>query len=105
MIRAAVALLAVALLAAGCGGSRHDSTRAKAIAEAHRKYDAAARRHTNFTSGPCLGTVARDWVADVAHDPRQGIDDDPKNQCAAFRHGDAHHFVELDPDGHLIRAG
>jgi hypothetical protein len=43
-------------------------------------------------------------VADIAHEPRQPVDDEPANQCARFRNGEAHHFVELDPDGALIRA-
>jgi hypothetical protein len=54
--------------------------------------------------GPCLGVIKDDWVADVAHDPRQDVDDDPANQCEAYRNGDAHHFVELDPDGTYIRS-
>jgi hypothetical protein len=28
----------------------------------------------------------------------------PANQCRRFRTGQAHHFVELDPRGGLIRA-
>jgi hypothetical protein len=43
-------------------------------------------------------------VADIAHDPRQAIDDAPENQCQRYRSGEAHHFVELAPDGQLIRA-
>jgi hypothetical protein len=43
------------------------------------------------------------WVVDVAHDPRQAVDDDPANQCEAYREGEADHFVELDPQGRLIR--
>ena len=57
--------------------------------------------------GPCIAQRLpglSDWVVDIAHDPRQPIDDDPANQCARFRDGQAHHFVELDPDGDLIRA-
>ena len=42
--------------------------------------------------------------ADVAHDPRQDVDDEPENECEAYRSGEAVHFVELDPDGELIRA-
>lgn len=45
-----------------------------------------------------------DWVCDVAHSPRQAIDDLPENQCAAFREGRAHHFVEVDPKCEFIRA-
>ena len=36
--------------------------------------------------------------------PRLGIDDDPANQCRRFRDGEAHHFVELTPEGEVIRA-
>ena len=54
--------------------------------------------------GPCLGVIKPDWVADVAHDPRRPVDDEPQNQCQAYRDGRAHHFVELDPAGHYIRS-
>lgn len=57
----------------------------------------------NLTSGPCLGIVAPDWVADIAHNPRQATDDEAQNQCAEFKSGQVHHFIELDPDGKLIR--
>ena len=55
-----------------------------------------------MSRGPCLRVIAFDWVAGVAHHPRQPIDDLPQNQCAAFRAGAAQHFVELDPTGKLI---
>lgn len=58
----------------------------------------------DFTNGPCLGMVAPDWVLDIAHNPHQSVDDEPENQCADFREGRAHHFIELDPDGQLIRS-
>ena len=44
-------------------------------------------------------------VADVAHDPRQPVDDDPANQCEEHPSGEADHFVELDPEGNFIRSG
>jgi hypothetical protein len=53
----------------------------------------------------CLGLIKPRWVADMAHDPRQDVDDDPENQCAAYREGKADHFVELDPEGEFIRSG
>ncbi|MEK7581520.1 MAG: hypothetical protein AAB512_04505 [Patescibacteria group bacterium] len=56
----------------------------------------------DMVNGPCLGKVADDWVLDIAHKPRQKIDDDPKNQCADFREGRVHHFIELDENGKLI---
>jgi hypothetical protein len=58
-----------------------------------------------MTNGPCLGVIEPNWVADVAHDPRTEVDDDPANQCAAYRSGEAAHFVEHDPDGNVIRSG
>ena len=57
--------------------------------------------------GPCLLNPIPDlpdWVCDVAHDPRQDVDNDPNNQCSAFREGTAHHFVEVDPNCELIKA-
>jgi len=36
-------------------------------------------------------------VCDVAHQPRQDVDNDRKNQCDAYHDGRASHFVEVDP--------
>lgn len=58
----------------------------------------------DFSNGPCLGKIAPDWVLDIAHSPRQTIDDKTQNQCADFKEGRVHHFIELDPDGKLIRS-
>lgn len=57
----------------------------------------------DMTSGPCLGSVGDDWVLDIAHNPRVPEDDKPQNQCADFKSGKVHHFIEFDPDGKLIR--
>jgi hypothetical protein len=98
-------LLAVLALAAGCGGDDDaGGERERAIAAAHLAYEEAAARGRDFADGPCLGVVLENWVADVAHDPRQEVDDLPENQCEAYRSGEADHFVELDPEGELIRA-
>jgi hypothetical protein len=66
-------------------------------------------KETYLESGPCLSDVnprwnVRDWVCDVAHSPRQDVDNDPKNQCIDYKIGEAHHFVEVDPDCGFIRA-
>lgn len=58
----------------------------------------------DLKDGPCLGKIADDWVLDIAHRPRTTVDDKPENQCVDFREGRAHHFIELDPDGQLIRS-
>jgi hypothetical protein len=70
---------------------------------AKRRFADARARGVEMSRGPCLGVIAAGWVADVAHDPRQSVDDLPQNQCDAYRTGQASHFVELDPQGRLIR--
>ncbi len=58
----------------------------------------------DLSSGPCLAeNLLQDWVCDVAHNPRQRIDDEPSNQCTSYREGKSHHFVEVDEDCNLIR--
>lgn len=57
-----------------------------------------------LSSGPCLGTIEHDWVADIAHNPRTIEDDQPENQCVDYRNGIAHHFLELQEDGTLLQA-
>jgi hypothetical protein len=70
-------------------------------------YHEAEANGVDLRRGPCIAERLpglEDWVADIAHDPRQPLDDDPGNQCQRFRSGQAHHFVELTPEGQLIRA-
>jgi hypothetical protein len=51
----------------------------------------------DFEAGQCLREeIIPDWSCDIAHSPRQTVDDDPVNQCVYFRTGQTHHFVELD---------
>lgn len=78
-------------------------TREQAIELAQQAYQDALARGEDLSLGPCLGVIMPGWVADIAHKPRQTIDDRPENQCAAFRSGEAGHFVELDPQGKVIR--
>lgn len=67
-------------------------------------YSSKKQAGIDFTNGPCLGNANNDWVVDIAHNPRQEIDDEPNNQCVDFLKNRAKHFIELDPDGNLIRA-
>ena len=69
-----------------------------------QKFVSAGR---DLSSGPCLSHnnldwQVQDWVCDVAHVPRTPGDDLEENQCLAFRVGEAHHFVEVDPECNLI---
>jgi hypothetical protein len=101
--------MAVVLAAfiAGCGGSSGASQgdRDKAVAAARFLYAGKAKQ--DLSSGPCLSESIpglSDWAVDIAHDPRRAVDDEPANQCQSFRDGETHHFVELTPEGQLIRA-
>lgn len=95
-------ILGLALVLAGCGGADADD---ETIALAKQAFEQAKAQGVDMTNGPCLGLIRPGWVADVAHDPREPVDDDPANQCAEYRSGEADHFVELDPDGNFIRSG
>lgn len=94
--------VAVAAAAAGCGGAEADP---ETVRLAKQAYERAKARGVDMARGPCLGVIKPGWVADVAHDPRADVDDEPANQCAAYREGKADHFVELDPAGNFIRSG
>jgi hypothetical protein len=61
----------------------------------------------DLSSGPCLLNPMQDysdWVCDVAHEPRQTVDNQPENQCSAFREGKTNHFVEVTPDCKFIQS-
>lgn len=77
----------------------------QAVGQARVLYLLKKEQGVDFSSGPCLSNdLMPDWVVDIAHNPRQKIDDQPQNQCQAYLEGRAAHFVELDPEGNLIRA-
>lgn len=103
--------LFVAGAIAGCGGGGDDSAKPsdqdRAVREAMHVFSDAKASGVDLSAGPCIAEQLRglpDWVVDIAHDPRQPVDDQAANQCRRFRDGEAHHFVELDPSGNLIRA-
>jgi len=65
------------------------------------------RNGVDLSAGPCIRNPfisPSSWVCDVAHNPRQPIDDLPENQCSAYISGEANHFVEVTPDCKFIRA-
>jgi len=102
-----VAALVLATGVAGCGTSAEDE-KLGAIEAAREAYAQATDDGRDLTTGPCLANPLdepyEDWVADVVHQPRQASDDEPGNQCSAYRDGKASHFVELDEYGHLVTA-
>jgi len=62
----------------------------------------------DFSNGPCLSEATlswdvNDWVCDIAHNPRQAVDNIKENQC--YDYGTiANHFVELTPECEFIKA-
>ena len=99
-------VLAVSAVA-GCGGGDSASQDDEDKAVAAAKFIYAGKAKQDLSAGPCLSEGIpglSDWVVDIAHDPRQPVDDQPANQCQSFRDGETHHFVELTPGGQLIRA-
>jgi len=65
-------------------------------------------QNLDYANGPCLSDNntewnINDWVCDIAHSPRQPVDDIAENQCSEFREGKARHFVEVGPDCNLIK--
>jgi hypothetical protein len=103
-----VAIASAALVAPGCGGNDvSEQEQDRAIGAAKQAYEEAVAEGEDLDIGPCIAEELPDlpdWVADVAHDPREDIDDEPENQCQRYRDGEASHFVELTPEGVLIRA-
>ena len=83
--------------------TQQNITQEEALINALNLYVQNNDKGVDFTKGPCLGTIAPDWVLDIAHNPRQPIDDQPENQCKEIRTGSAHHFVELTPEGNFIK--
>ena len=82
----------------------NEADRDLAIRLAEESYELAKSEGVDFSKGPCLDNdLMEGWVADVAHNPREEVDNLPENQCPAYS-DTAGHFVELDPDGNLIRA-
>jgi hypothetical protein len=59
----------------------------------------------DLTNGPCLSNeIISNWVCDVAHSPREAVDNLAENQCSAYREGLAKHFVEINIDCSFIKA-
>jgi len=99
----AVALVALVFLIKPVGDGEEERAKAACI-EACRNAKNAGQ---DLSNGPCLLdpiSEMPDWVCDVAHSPREDVDNLPENQCSAFRQGSAKHFVEVDVNCQFIKA-
>lgn len=76
----------------------------KAVTQAEVLFNQRRAKGEDLSDGPCLtNDLMKGWVVDIAHNPRQKVDDLEENQCKAYLEGRATHFVELDPNGKVIR--
>jgi len=63
-----------------------------AFSKSQEIYNEAVKQGLDLSSGPCLSNSLHGnqdypetmWVLDIAHNPRQDIDNLPENQCSAF---------------------
>eukprot|EP00824_Muranothrix_gubernata_P012986 TRINITY_DN27257_c0_g1_i1.p2 TRINITY_DN27257_c0_g1~~TRINITY_DN27257_c0_g1_i1.p2 ORF type:complete len:127 (+),score=23.03 TRINITY_DN27257_c0_g1_i1:26-382(+) len=94
------------VVASTLGGDQEEATtRCAALCTAHR-YDYEL---TAWNKGPCLSDHfpfdVPHYVCDVAHWPRQQVDNDPNNQCRDWnpQGGDKCAFVEVNTKCQVIR--
>lgn len=110
------AILFLALLLSGCAEVNKEITPQPAVAEEDetlsvaefciKACEGAKAEGRTLEHGPCLLNpmpINTDWVCDVAHYPRQQVDNRIEYQCSAFRGGAASHFVEVNPECKLIK--
>ena len=84
---------------------------ALALQKAQAIYQKAVDEGLDLSNGPCLSNELHGnpdypqtmWVLDIAHQPRVDVDDQPENQCSAYREGLAENFVEFSTQGQLIK--
>lgn len=89
----------------GCTTEKTEkSSNDQAVSQCVAICEMAKNEGKDLSSGPCLAeNYVEDWVCDVAHWPRQQVDNLPENQCPTFREGKTHHFVEVDENCKVIR--
>jgi len=98
------------VLLAGCPSQSDPAVTQHAKDACVKECQARLAKKEDLSKGPCLsdslsgGVIAPAWVCDVAHSPRQDVDNDRTNQCDAFHDGRADHFVEVDPSCGFIKA-
>ena len=102
-----IAFLIGIVIISGCIGQEEKlSDKDKAITACKNECNSRLNKEENLENGPCILdpiTEVPDWICDVAHDPRQPIDNQPENQCSSYREGRAHHFVEVDTNCEVIK--
>ncbi|MEM4703339.1 MAG: hypothetical protein QXP53_02555 [Candidatus Pacearchaeota archaeon] len=97
----AVLCLSILSIAASC----EKSDQLTLVDECKQVCQLALNQGRNLSNGPCLLDPMSNsaWVCDIAHTPRQNIDNLLENQCNAYRNGTSTHFIELTPECELIK--
>lgn len=103
-----IALLAMTVLIAGCVNKEareRESEIESLIQECKNACKEAIANGIDLSNGPCLLDPMSNssWVCDIAHKPREAIDNLKENQCKAWHNKTATHFIELTPNCELIR--
>lgn len=97
-----IVLVFTIVVVSGCTQNPQEKTRAETACILLCKLE--LQRASDLSKGPCLsGTLIENWVCDVAHSPREPVDDLPQNQCPEFGKTAAH-FVEVNEDCEVIRS-
>lgn len=97
-------MLATGVKTANVNNPKYSDYETELIAKAKEIYTEKIEQGLDLTNGPCLSDeLDGDWVLDIAHDPREEVDDLLENECPAYRDGRAKHFIELDEEGKVIR--
>lgn len=95
--------LIVIVFLSGCIGQKSTSDQAKEAC-----VELCKNAQMNLSDGPCLANNDQwefeHWVCDVAHYPREAVDDLEENQCQGFRNMDAEFFVEVSEDCKIINS-
>jgi hypothetical protein len=104
-------LLVIIVFVSGCTQTQDNvgSLKDQAISKCKSLCEEKLSADTDLSNGPCLSDNnpdwnVLDWVCDVAHDPREAVDNLAENQCQDFRNGRSNHFVEVDPNCDFIKA-
>ena len=102
-----LSIIAIILLALGCKQQEPESVMNERDQLINICIDAcqqALNEGQDLSVGPCLldPMPNNEWVCDIAHKPRQDIDNKRKNQCNAWHNKTAKHFIELTPECEFI---
>lgn len=96
------------ILVSGCIGQTEEKIHIEKIKQACiQACQRALQQGRNLNNGPCLLDPMPDypeWVCDVAHEPRQAVDNLRENQCDAWHARTATHFIEVTPECEFIKA-